>query len=174
MKIHRPHFFNEIKRHRRELRDINRELRAENGPLIRMSVWITNHVGTVEFFLLTVVWTAAWLIWNSVAPARMQFDSLKSGFILWLFVSNLIQLFLMPLILVGQNIQARHAEAVAQSDLEINIKAEKEVDIILHHLDHLDKMLVIALEKLGVDMADVIEHVDHPDHFTPAGQGVTR
>ena len=58
------------------------------------------------------------------------------GFVFWLFLSNLIQILLMPLIMVGQNIIGRHAEARAEHDLEINIKAEQEIEVILHHLEH--------------------------------------
>ena len=56
------------------------------------------------------------------------------GFVFWLFISNLIQILLMPLIMVGQNIQGRDAEARSAHDLEVNIKAEEEIEVILHHL----------------------------------------
>jgi uncharacterized membrane protein len=109
------------------------------------------------------MWTVTWLLWNSFGPENMRFDSPNSGFVIWLFVSNVIQLILMPLIMVGQNVQARHSEELAQHDYEINVKTEKEVEIILHHLEHLDKMVVMALEKLGVNMQEVLEKIDHPE-----------
>ena len=163
MKLKRPHFFNELKKHRITLHNVHKKAREKSHRMERFALWITKHVGTVEFFLLVFLWTAGWLLWNSFGPEAMRFDSANSGFVIWLFLSNVIQLILMPLIMVGQNVQSRHAEALAEHDYEINVKAEKEVDIILHHLDHLDKMLVMALERLGVDMHEVIEKVDHPD-----------
>ena len=57
------------------------------------------------------------------------------GFVFWLFLSNLIQILLMPLIMVGQNLQSRHSEARAQSDFEVNVKAENEIEAILLHLE---------------------------------------
>jgi uncharacterized membrane protein len=33
----------------------------------------------------------------------------------------------MPLIMVGQNLQSKHAEIRAETDFEVNLKAEKEV-----------------------------------------------
>jgi uncharacterized membrane protein len=57
------------------------------------------------------------------------------GFVLWLFISNLIQILLMPLIMVGQNIQGRHAEARADEDFAVNQKAELEVEEIIRHLE---------------------------------------
>ena len=68
-------------------------------------------------------WTAIWLGWNFLAPeAVLKFDQPMS-FVLWLFLSNLIQILLMPLIIDGQSIIGPHAEARAEHDLEINIKA---------------------------------------------------
>ena len=49
------------------------------------------------------------------------------AFVAYLLISNVIQILLMPLIMVGQNVQGRHTEIRAQLDFEINQKAEKEV-----------------------------------------------
>jgi len=162
MKLIKPHFPSELRKHRIKLRNVHKHVRESTRPLDRFALWITQHVGTVEFFLIIFMWTVTWLLWNSFGPESLRFDSPNSGFVIWLFVSNVIQLILMPLIMVGQNVQARHGEAMAEHDYEINVKAEKEVEIILHHLEHLDKMLVMALERLGVNMHDVLEKVDHP------------
>ena len=71
------------------------------------------------------------------------------GFVLWLFISNLIQILLMPLIMVGQNIQGRHADARAENDLEVNVKAEEEIEVILQHLEYQNEMLILLVKKLG-------------------------
>jgi uncharacterized membrane protein len=101
------------------------------------------------------VWTAVWLGWNFLAPERLQFDQPMS-FVFWLFLSNLIQILLMPLIMVGQNIIGRHAEARAEHDLEINIKAEQEIEVILHHLEHQNEILMAMLQKLGGDVSQAL------------------
>ena len=70
-------------------------------------------------------------------PSRrgpLRFDPFPA-FVLWLFISNMIQIFLMPLIMVGQNLQSRHSEARAESDYEVNVKAEREIEAILLHLE---------------------------------------
>jgi uncharacterized membrane protein len=51
----------------------------------------------------------------------------------------MIQIFLMPLIMIGQNLQGRHAEKKANSDYEINIEAEREIETILQHLENLNE-----------------------------------
>jgi len=80
------------------------------------------------------------------------------GFVLWLFISNLIQIMLMPLIMLGQNIQGQHAEARAEYDLEVNVKAEKEVETILYHLELQNKMLTALVEKQGLTLEEIRKH----------------
>lgn len=88
------------------------------------AIWSTRRVGTIQFFFLIFLWTICWLGWNMFAPKEFGFDPYPA-FVLWLFISNMIQIFLMPLIMVGQNLQGKHAEIRAETDYEINLKAEK-------------------------------------------------
>jgi uncharacterized membrane protein len=62
----------------------------------------------------------------------------------------------MPLIMVGQNIQGSHAELRAEHDLEVNVKAEKEIEIILTHLEYQNAVLVQMMNKLDVKADQVI------------------
>ena len=55
----------------------------------------------------------------------------------------------MPLIMVGQNIQGRHSELRAESDLDVNMKAEAEIEIVLEHLEYQNALLIAMVEKLG-------------------------
>ena len=141
----------EFKKRQKPLRNINKEVQQHLSKLDRFAVWITERVGTIGFFLLILVWTVLWLGWNLLAPPRLQFDP-PMGFVLWLFISNLIQIFLMPLIMIGQNLQGKHAEARAENDLEINIRAEQEIEEILRHLEYQASILIALNEKLGVRM----------------------
>ena len=131
------------------------EIKKDMGKLDRLAMWITDHVGTMGFFLIILCWTTLWLGWNFLAPPRLQFDS-PMGFVFWLFISNLIQILLMPLIMVGQNIQGRQSEARAQHDLDINIKAEAEVELILHSLERQNEILMAMLQKQGLKLDEVL------------------
>jgi hypothetical protein len=51
----------------------------------------------------------------------------------------------------------KHAEARAEHDLEINIKAEQEIEVILHHLEHQNEILMTMLRNLGVDVHELME-----------------
>jgi uncharacterized membrane protein len=87
------------------------------------------------------------IAWNTLATEELRFDPYP-GFALWLFVSNMIQIFLMPLILIGQNLQRRHAEIRAESDFEVNVRAEKEIGVILLHLEQQNELITEILKKI--------------------------
>lgn len=102
-------------------------------PMNRLALWITERVGTMMFFIIIFAWTITWLAWNTLAPKAIRFDPFP-GFVLWLFISNMIQLFLMPLIMIGQNLQGRGAEERAKNDYKVNRKAEQEIQEIQEQL----------------------------------------
>jgi uncharacterized membrane protein len=145
----------ELRKLQRPLRNINHEVAEKVGRLDELAVWITNLVGTMGFFLAIFVWTVLWLGWNLLAPQKLQFDP-PMAFVFWLFISNLIQILLMPLIMVGQNILGRHAEIRADHDLEVNLRSEQEIELILHHLEFQNAVLITMLEKLGVSLDEAL------------------
>jgi uncharacterized membrane protein len=137
---HYPISLEELKKRARPIFNVNTKQNEQLTPLKRLALWITIRVGSMGFFLIIFVWTIVWLSWNTLAPRVMRFDPYPA-FVLWLFISNMIQIFLMPLIMVGQNLQSDHAELRAQSDFEINKKSEIEIETILMHLENHDELL---------------------------------
>jgi uncharacterized membrane protein len=136
----------EIKKDRKPLRNVN-VLHKENlSALDHLAVWVTEHIGTMGFFLIIFFWTITWLGVNMFGPEEVRFDPYPA-FVLWLFISNMIQIFLMPLIMIGQNLQGKHAEARAEADFEVNTKAEQEIETILTHLENQNEVLREILEK---------------------------
>ena len=119
-----------------------KKLLANESALDRLALWITQRVGTMFFFAIIFVWTTGWLLWNMFAPKQLRFDPFP-GFVLWLFISNMIQLFLMPLIMIGQNLQSREADQRAENDYEVNCKAEKEIQLIQAKLEAITSFLNI-------------------------------
>lgn len=137
----------ELRKNRKPIRNVNIEHREHLSKLERLAVWITEHVGTMGFFLIIFFWTVLWLGWNTLAPQSLRFDPLP-GFVLWLFISNMIQIFLMPLIMVGQNLQGRHSEARADADFDVNTRSEAEAEAILLHLENQNKLILEILNKI--------------------------
>lgn len=115
--------------------------------LENIAVFVTDKIGTMGFFFIIFVWTLLWLGWNILAPENLRFDPYPA-FVLWLFISNLIQIHLMPLIMVGQNIQGKHAQLRADHDLETDIKAEKLIETILMHLENQQDLMLQILKRI--------------------------
>jgi len=131
----------------KQIRNANEEHHKSLSPLEQFAVRITDYVGSMGFFILIVAWTVVWLGWNTLGPAAWRFDPFPA-FVLWLFLSNVLQIFLMPLIMIGQNLQGRHSEIRAESDYEVNVKAEKEIETILLHLERQNELMLNILHHL--------------------------
>jgi uncharacterized membrane protein len=134
---------------RTPLRKINEEHRQGMSPGETLALWITQRVGTMGFFLTILTWTVLWLGWNIVVPEQWKFDP-PTAFVFWLFISNMIQILLMPLIMIGQNLQGRHAELRTESDYEVNVRAEEEIERIIQRLDEQRALLEAIRQKLDL------------------------
>ncbi|MCX8481373.1 MAG: DUF1003 domain-containing protein, partial [Sediminibacterium sp.] len=129
------------------IKNINNQHRKKMSLVDKLALWVTIRVGSMGFFFLIFCWTISWLSWNTIAPKQLRFDPYPA-FVLWLFISNMLQIFLMPLIMVGQNIQSKHAEIRAEQDFLVNIKAEAGIEIILQHLENQQEIMLRILKKL--------------------------
>jgi uncharacterized membrane protein len=137
----------ELRKKRKAIRNVNIEHKKKITGLARIALWITEYVGSMGFLILVLTWTGLWLAWNTLAPHNLRFDPYPA-FVLWLFISNMLQIFLMPLIMIGQNLQAEHSELRAEADFEINTKAESEIETILMHLENQNEMILKILDRL--------------------------
>ena len=142
-----PRTLAELKKMRKERTEAIVTRKLKISQLNRLALWITEHVGSMKFFLIIFTWTALWLGWNMLAPVASRFDPFPA-FVLWLFISNMIQLFLMPLIMVGQNLQSAHADARSEADFEVNKQAEREIETILLHLESQNKLIIEILDEI--------------------------
>lgn len=139
----------ELKRLRKPIHNVNIRHKESLSKLERFAIVVTDKVGSMGFFFMVMLWTLLWLGWNTLGPDKMRFDPYPA-FVLWLFLSNVLQIFLMPLIMIGQNLQGRHSERRAESDYEVNVRAEKEIEVILMHLSSQNDMILKILKKLEI------------------------
>lgn len=133
-------------------------------PIDRFALRITDLVGSVKFFLVIFAWTTLWTGYNILASEvpRLNwkpFDAFPA-FVAYLLISNIIQILLMPLILVGQNLQSEHAESRAMEDFHINQKAEMEIRLIKRHLHTNTEILMVLADHLECPIPDKL----NPDH----------
>ncbi len=117
-------------------KNTNEVHRSRLSKLDKMALFITERVGTMGFFFACVVLVTIPLFVPKTMPA-VQYIS-----------SGYLQLILLPLILVGQNLQGRHAELRAESDFQTNVKAEKEIETILLHLEKQEETMLEILHRI--------------------------
>ena len=130
------------------VRRVNDEQREGLSRGENLALFITQRIGTMGFFLIILTWTVLWLGWNILVPESLKFDP-PTAFVFWLFISNMIQILLMPLIMIGQNLQGRHAELRAESDYEVNVRAEEEIARIIQRLDEQRALLEAIRQQLS-------------------------
>jgi uncharacterized membrane protein len=116
--------------------NINEIHRSRLSRPDKIALFITSKIGTMGFFYACVILATIPLIFT---PAMPVVQYVSSGF---------LQLVLLPLILIGQNLQGRHAELRAQNDYVTNVKAEKEIESILLRLEKQDEMMLTILKKI--------------------------
>lgn len=144
---HNPPTLLELRNVRKPVKNDRREHYVALSFSERFALYVHRAVGSLGFFALVLVWTVVWLGWNMLAPVELRFDP-APAFVIWLFASNILQLVLLPVIMVGQNIEGRAAEMRAQLDFEINKKAEHEVEVIIAHLENQNEMLLELARKI--------------------------
>lgn len=145
--LQKPPTIKDLRQTTKPIRNANITHKENISLLEKLALWTTKHVGSMGFFIIILIWTISWFIWNTIGPAEFHFDPYPA-FVLWLFISNMIQLFLMPLLLIGQNLQNRRAEIRSEIDFEVNLKSEKEIEIILKHLEYQTEKIEKIIEKL--------------------------
>jgi len=103
----------------------------------KIALIITTAIGTMYSVYLFVILMAGWMLWQSLT--KKPFDPFPFAFLL--FLGNIIQLLLMPLIMVGQNIQGQHSELRANEEFKTTQSIYRDIEKILVDLDRLNKEL---------------------------------
>ena len=139
-------------------RNVNVVYEKSLKALDRLAIAITNRVGSFGFFLIIAGWTVIWTGYNILASEvpslhLWAFDPFPA-FVAYLLISNVIQILLMPLIMVGQNLQGRHSETRAELDFQVNLKNEISLTEVLRRLD------VLESERLPLLFAEQNQRID--------------
>ena len=144
---HNPPTLAELRQYRKKITQPHHEARASFSALEHFALSVTRAVGTMGFFFLLLIWTTLWLLWNILGPVAYRFDP-APAFVIWLFASNILQLILLPLVMVGQNLEGKFSEQRAQADYEINKKSEHELEVVIAHLENQNELLLELARKI--------------------------
>ena len=110
------------------------------GPLDRAGVFITRSVGTMW---AAILFTSLALV--SLPAAIASHDRIV--IIAWI-AQTFLQLVLLPIIMVGQNIQGKHTETMADEEFKTTQTTYKDLEhLIIINRQQLDLLLKLAEEK---------------------------
>lgn len=108
---------------------------------IRLAVWLTNHVGSMyTAYLFAIIGVGSLVgIFTGNLFLGLLFGSISSYF---------LQLVLLPVIMVGQNVQSRHSELLAEEMHATTQHSFHDIEQIMAHLDKQDAQILAILERL--------------------------
>ncbi|MDF2491645.1 MAG: hypothetical protein K0R60_292 [Microbacterium sp.] len=84
---------------------LNRSPQPSRDRFGRFTEWIARAMGTPWFLLGLSLFCVLWLIWNTMLPETLRFDSAANGFTALTLVLSLQASYAAPLILLAQNRQ---------------------------------------------------------------------
>jgi uncharacterized membrane protein len=129
-------------------RNANEELKKQKNLGDRIADELTRFAGSMTFVYVHTLWFGLWIIVNLGALGlALAFDKYPFG-LLTLIVS-LEAIFLSTFVMISQNRQAKAAEVRSELDYQTNVKAEKEIQLIMTALDRI-------ASKQGVDISDLV------------------
>jgi len=120
---------------RRPPEDVNLKHKSRFNLHDKVAVTITTAIGSMYALYFFIIFVFGWMLWQSVSPK--PFDPFP--YIFMIFISNIVQLLLLPLIMVGQNIQAKHAQLRAEEDYHTTKTIHQDIETILTTLSDLKK-----------------------------------
>jgi uncharacterized membrane protein len=109
----------------------------------RLALGITKYVGTM--------WTAYLFAVIAVVSLPAALASHDPIIIVAWIAQTFLQLVLLPIIIVGQNLQNKHTEIQSDADYETNVEAKKEIEELARSLSRLEtEKLDKIIEWIGV------------------------
>lgn len=126
--------------HKHKPRNINVIHEQEQGFNQRLAVLITKGFGSMVAFYILVAWMLIWMLLATLGIWLFAKDSYPFSFLL--FLSNLIQLWALPILSVGQNVLSRKAELQADEAYQATLKSFHDIEQIMLHLQEQDQELL--------------------------------
>ncbi len=141
-------------KHDHNIRNVN--LEYEHGLTFgqRVSDRVTEIIGGWPFVITQSFLLVLWMVVNVYLMAKIKTDPgfLKAWdpypFILLNLVLSFQSAYAGPIVMMSQNRQSDRDRLMAQQDFEINRIAEEEIEVMMNHLAHQDKLILSAIDRL--------------------------
>lgn len=102
----------------------------------KIALFATRFFGTMYAVYIVCLFTLIWMIWQLIIIEN-PFDPYPFAFLL--FMASVVQVPLMSLIMVGQNLQEKHARLRAEEEFRTTETIYQDIEKILVHLDKQDR-----------------------------------
>ena len=118
----------------------------------RLAVFITNKFGSMGAFYVLVIWMFGWMLLATIGFSYFSKDPYPFTFLL--FLSNLVQLFALPILAVGQQVLSRASDKQAEQtfkDAEALLKIQDEVHRLIEINNRLTQEIHDVLLKKNIE-----------------------
>lgn len=106
----------------------------------RLAVLITKAFGSIWAFYALIAWMVLWMVLASAGVWLFARDSYPFPFLL--FCSNLVQLWALPVLAVGQAVLSRKSELMAEEQFRTTQRSYYDIEQIVSHLNAQDAELL--------------------------------
>jgi uncharacterized membrane protein len=96
----------------------------------RWSERFARFMGTASFIVGMTVFVSVWLLWNTLAPVRLQFDPRSLNYTLLTLILSLQASYAAPLILLAQNRQADRDRVASEQDRQRAARALADTEYL--------------------------------------------
>ena len=105
----------------------------------RISLAITNTVGTFTFAVVHTVLLIAWCLWNVMGPEPLRFDPYPFG--LLTMIVSMEGVVLAIFVLITQNRMSAQSDQRDHLNLQVDLLAEQEMTMVLRMLKRIETRL---------------------------------
>lgn len=126
----------------RSIVELEERSHRERSRKERISDRITTAAGTLGFISFQLAASAAWMVWNALAPAALRFDPYPYG--LLTIIVSLEAMLIATFVLITQNRMSRQSDARDHLNLQIDLLSEQELTLLLRLVRRIADHLGVA------------------------------
>jgi len=127
-------------------RNVNDEVQLKSSLIIRIADWVANFSGSISFLILHIFFFAMWIGLNVGAFGFGDFDPFPFG--LLTMAVSLEAIILSTLLLFSSNRQVARDKIRNDTEYEINLKAELQIQHLHEKLDLIQGQLLARLDAI--------------------------
>ena len=127
-------------------RNANEEIEEKLSPVQRVVDWVAQFGGSLQFFLLHLVWFGIWIAASTLPLGLPRFDEYPFG--LLTMIVSLESIFLSCFVLISQNRQTEKDRVRSDIEYDVNIKAELEIAHLHEKTDRIYEQMLERFDRL--------------------------